>query len=55
MTNAQLQLVLEQLNPDAEIFIEYMPRRHEYVKEYLIGVRAEDEDAVTLFGITEAL
>lgn len=55
MTVERFQTILEQLDPQAELLIEYSPRRHEYVRELLIGVRMEDDDTVTLFGITEAL
>lgn len=54
MTVEMLQNVLQNLNPDAEVFIEYVPRAHQYVTEYALGVRATDEEVV-IFGHTEML
>lgn len=53
MIVSQLQAILSQFNSNSEVFIEYSPRRHEYIKESLLAVRRDDEDVVFI-GITEA-
>jgi len=52
MTVGQLKLVLGNLDDDTAVMIEYMPRRDEYITEYAVGVRIED-DTITIFGVTE--
>ena len=53
MTVETLINVLSQLEPSAETFVEYSPRRHEYVKEPVAGVRAEDKDIVLILGASD--
>ena len=53
MTVKQLKLVLDSLDEDTAVMIEYMPRRHEYVTEFAVGVRITDDETVTIFGVTE--
>ena len=53
MTVKQLKLVLDNLDEDTAVMIEYMPRRHEYITEYAVGVRITDDDTITIFGVTE--
>lgn len=52
MTVEQLINILSLQDKDAEVMIEYMPRAHEYVAEYIVGARCTD-DQVVLMGITE--
>lgn len=47
-----LKRILEHQNDDAEVMIEYTPRRHEYITEVLLGARCTS-DVVVLLGITE--
>jgi len=53
MTVKQLRTVLENLDDDDAVMIEYMPRRHEYITEFAVGVRITNDDTVTIFGVTE--
>jgi hypothetical protein len=53
MTVKQLRTVLENLDDDDAVMIEYMPRRHEYITEFAVGVRITDDETVTIFGVTE--
>lgn len=53
MTVGQLKTVLSSIqDEDAAVMIEYTPQPHEYIAEFAIGVRLED-DTVTIFGVTE--
>ena len=52
MTVASLIDILSKLPQDIDVMIEYMPRRHEYITEFAIGVRA-DEDKAVILGITD--
>ena len=52
MTVKDLKRILDCQNDDAEVMIEYTPRRHEYITEVLLGARCNDE-VVVLLGITE--
>ena len=53
MTVKQLRTVLENLDDDDAVMIEYMPRRHEYITELAVGVRITDDDSITILGVTE--
>lgn len=52
MTVRELMNILSLQEEDAEVMIEYMPRRHEYITEYVLGARCSD-DIVVLMGVTE--
>lgn len=52
MTVGQLRSILEHYDDEDAVLIEYMPWPHEYIAEYAIGVRLED-DTVTIMGATE--
>lgn len=52
MTVGQLRSIIEHYDDEDAVLIEYMPRPHEYIAEYAIGVRLED-DTVTIMGATE--
>jgi hypothetical protein len=54
MTAETLIKILSLADPDTEIMIEYLPRPHEYITEYALGVRMEDNSAV-IFGVTSTL
>ena len=54
MTAETLIKILSLADPDTEIMIEYLPRPHEYITEYALGVRMEDSNAV-IFGVTSTL
>lgn len=53
MTAEQLILILSALPSDTQIMIEYMPRPHEYIAEYVLGVRASEGVAV-IMGVTDS-
>lgn len=48
MTVSTLQKILEQLNPDALVRLEFCVMPNEYSAEDIIGVRAEGESVVIL-------
>ncbi len=52
MTVKELMNILSLQEEGAEVMIEYMPRAHEYITEYVLGARCSD-DIVVLMGITE--
>lgn len=52
MTVKDVKRILEHQNDDAEVMIEYTPRRHEYITEVMLGVRAT-ENLVVFLGVTE--
>ena len=53
MTVKQLKTVLDNIDDDNVVMIEYMPRRHEYITELAVGVRITDDDSITILGVTE--
>lgn len=70
MVVAQLKKILNHVEDDAPVLIEYMTSRHEYVTEFAMGVRIDvdmdDDDlneegepaeypALVILGITEDL
>lgn len=53
MTVGQLKTVLSSIqDEDAAVMIEYTPQPYEYITEFAVGVRIED-DTVTIMGITQ--
>ena len=52
MTVKELQNILSLQKEEAEVMIEYMPRAHEYITEYILGARCTD-DVVVLMGFTD--
>lgn len=54
MTIGELKNIFEKFDDDDDVLIEYMPRRHEYITEHIIGVRAESGSRqIVLLGVTE--
>ena len=54
MTIGELKNIFEKFDDDDDVLIEYMPRRHEYITEHVIGVRAESGSRqIVLLGVTE--
>ena len=54
MKVAELKKILETLEEDSDVLIEYTPRRHEYIAEHIFGVRAE-ENTVYILGVTDLI
>ena len=53
MLVGQLKLILENINDDAVVMIEYSPAQDEYITEYTSGVRIADDEIVTILGISD--
>ena len=52
MTVAELRVILNSINPNAEVMIEYCPVVHEYRTEYVEGVRVLDQQLAVILGVT---
>lgn len=54
MTVEELIEMLSHIPKDYTVFIEYMPRAHEYISELALGLRADHmRNNVILFGPTD--